>query len=383
MARNRKLTWSQFRRNTLKAHLLCVKKTVLSATLALALGGRALASSGTEGASFLDIPVGAGPAAMGSAYTALATNAYAPTWNPGALGFVPGLEFSGQHLSYLESINYEYISAVFPLPRSRESGVQRTLGFSAQYLGSGDITRTNDSGNIEGEFSSHYGAYNFAYGQTLGEKLSLGVTGKMIQAKIDDVSASAYATDFGALYKAGEKLALGATLVNVGSKLKFISEGDPLPLAFRVGAAYKPLHQILTSAEVVYRKTGLASFHTGIQWRPLDAISMRLGYRTDTLKGLSALAGLSTGIGIHAWGQELSYAWVPYGDLGNTQYFSLHVKLGDREEAKRNLIQYKNIRKHQNVKGGNKPQERDINEQEFQQLMQLMSDDEAAVVRNR
>src|SRR5579872_802687 len=66
------------------------------------------ASSGTEGASFLDIPVGAGPAALGAAYSALATDAYAPTWNPAGLGFVTDNEFSGQHLSYLESINYEY-----------------------------------------------------------------------------------------------------------------------------------------------------------------------------------------------------------------------------------------------------------------------------------
>ena len=42
----------------------------------LALPARFLwASTGTEGASFLDIPVGAGPAALGSAYTPLATNA--------------------------------------------------------------------------------------------------------------------------------------------------------------------------------------------------------------------------------------------------------------------------------------------------------------------
>lgn len=62
------------------------------------------ASSGTQGAAFLDIPVGGGPAAMGSAYTALATDAYAPTWNPGGLGFLDTPQFSGQHLSYLDSL---------------------------------------------------------------------------------------------------------------------------------------------------------------------------------------------------------------------------------------------------------------------------------------
>src|SRR6266704_1716444 len=97
------------------------------------------ASSGTEGASFLDIPVGAGPAALGSAYTALATNAYAPVWNPAGLGMLSGNELAGQHLSYLDSMHYEYMSFVHPFDKSHESNVHRGLGFSVQYLGSGDI----------------------------------------------------------------------------------------------------------------------------------------------------------------------------------------------------------------------------------------------------
>ena len=57
-------------------------KKILSVIALLSLIGQSVpawASTGTEGASFLDIPVGAGPAALGAAYTALATNAYAPT----------------------------------------------------------------------------------------------------------------------------------------------------------------------------------------------------------------------------------------------------------------------------------------------------------------
>src|SRR5258708_18728116 len=75
------------------------------------------ASSGTEGAAFLDIPVGAAPAAMGAAYTALANDAYAPTWNPGGLGLLESTQLSGQHVSYLDTLHYEYFSIAVPLPR--------------------------------------------------------------------------------------------------------------------------------------------------------------------------------------------------------------------------------------------------------------------------
>ncbi len=344
-------------------------------------------SSGTEGASFLDIPVGAGPAALGSAYTALATNAYAPVWNPAGLGMLTGNEVAAQHLSYLQSMDYEFLSFVHPFDKSRDSDIHRGIGFSVQYLGSGDITRTDvnsdgspvNSGNPIGTFSSYYAAYNLSYGQTLTDKLSLGATGKMIQAKIDDVSASAYAADLGGLYRMNDQVQLGASVDNMGNQLKFLNEGDSLPLALKLSGAYRPSSHYLLTAEGDYDKNGLASFHTGGEWRPLEAVSLRVGYKTDTLKGLSPIAGLTAGLGLHLWGQEFAYAWAPYGDLGDAQYFSLLVRFGAEEEQKRNLIQYQTIKTHRTAQQGTSGKD-DI-QPEYQQLMQLLSDDDSHVAR--
>src|ERR1019366_6857649 len=76
----------------------------------------------TSGATFLEIPVGARPAALGSAYSALADDAYAPVWNPGGLGFLDGTQLAGQELVYLQSITYEYGSVAIPLPKARDCG---------------------------------------------------------------------------------------------------------------------------------------------------------------------------------------------------------------------------------------------------------------------
>jgi hypothetical protein len=325
--------------------------------------------------------VGAGPAALGGAYTALAADAYAPTWNPAGLARLSDTEAAAQHLSYLESMNYEYLSFVHPL-NAPDSPIRRGVGFSVQYLGSGDINRTEidsngtplNGGNPTGTFSSHYASYNLSYGQSLSEKLSVGVTGKVISAKIDDVGASAYAADLGALYRTNEKLQFGASLVNVGTELKFLNEGDSLPMALKVGAAYKPAAHYLVSAEGVYEKNGLASLHTGGEWRPIEAVSLRVGYRTDTLKGLGPLAGFSTGVGLHVWGQEFAYAWTPYGDLGGAQYFSLLIRFGARDQARRNLIQYQNIKPNRTAK---QTEHKSEMEPEYQQLMQLLSADDA------
>ncbi len=346
------------------------------------------AGAGTEGASFLDIPVGAGPAALGSAYTALATNAYAPVWNPAGLGMLADNEMAGQHVSYLESIHYEFLSFVHPFDKARDSDTHRGIGFSAQYLGSGDITRTDvnpDGTQINGDlgtFSSYFASYNLSYGQTLTDRLALGVTGKMIKAKIDDVSATAYAADLGALYRLTETAQMGASLVNAGSQLKFLSEGDSLPLAVKVGGAYQPSSHYLGTAEVVFPKNTVPNFHVGGQWRPLELVSLRLGYKTDTLKGLSPVAGLAVGMGLHFWGQEFAYAWAPYGDLGDAQYFSLLVRFGAEEEQKRNLIQYQNIKKHRTADYGigDKNHKNDM-EPEYQQLMQLLNEDDSHLAR--
>jgi hypothetical protein len=297
------------------------------------------AAEGTEGASFLNIPVGARPAALGSSYSALAEDVYAPTWNPGGLGRVDSTQIAGQHLSYLESIYYEYLGFVHPL------GNGRSLGGAIQYLGSGDIAGMDALGNATGDFSAYYAAYSLAYGQRLGNRLSLGVTGKMISAKIADVGARAYAVDAGGLYQANSKLSLALVVRNFGTPLTFLDQADSLPLAVHAGAAYRTSSLLGLSAEAVYRKTGLASFHFGTEWTPTPPLALRVGYRTDTTKGLSPLAGLTTGLGIYAWGHEFAYAWLPLGDLGNTQYFSAVLKFGGAPEEKRHLIQYHRIKR--------------------------------------
>jgi hypothetical protein len=59
---------------------------------------------------------------------------------------------------------------------------------------------------------------------------------------------------------------------------------------------------------------------------PDFAAALRGGYRTVGQEKLGGLSGLSAGAGI-TWRQfSLDFAWVPYGDLGETFRYSLLVK---------------------------------------------------------
>src|SRR5579863_5449230 len=86
------------------------------------------AFTGTEGAAFLELPIGARPAAMGSAYSMLAEDAYAPVWNPAGLATLDGGQLAGMHSIYLQSTSYDYASFVHPL------GAGRGFGVAAQYF---------------------------------------------------------------------------------------------------------------------------------------------------------------------------------------------------------------------------------------------------------
>lgn len=292
------------------------------------------AEAGIEGASFLDIPVGAQPAALGSAYTANATNSYAPVWNPGALPFVTAIEASAMHLVYLDSVHYNFMSVALPLGRP-ESGIgpsQAGWGVSAQYLGTSDIDGRDDAGNPIGSAKASNGAFTLAYGQRLRPNLSWGSSVKLITQSIADVSARAYAVDFGMLWKFVPHWQMGLAVSNVGTPLKMVEQEDPLPMNGRLGLAWQQTDALRWSAESVYRRNGNFDLHGGAEWTYAKLFSIRGGYSNAHTQGLSSAAGFTAGFGIHWGSHEYSYGWVPFGPLGYTHYLSVNLRFHAREE---------------------------------------------------
>lgn len=300
--------------------------------LALGLAGPAgvRASTGQEAASFLDIPVGARPAALGGAYSALSHDAYAIHFNPAGLAFTSQTQAAAQHLAYLQSIHYEQLS----IARPWGSG---GIGLGIQYLGSGDMPETSLSGQRLGQYSAYYAAYSAGYGRRLGDRWSAGVTARWIQSRLADVRGSAWAADAGVLWRPVQRWSASLTATNWGERLRYLSQSDRLPRAVKASLSYTATRAWTLSSEAAYRPEGAESFHAGAEWRPLPPVALRAGYRTDIARRQAAPAGFSGGLGLTLWNQELAYAWVPYGDLGSTQYISFIARLGDADSARQNL----------------------------------------------
>lgn len=285
------------------------------------LAAPARAATGEEGASFLDIPVGARPAALGGAYSAEAADGYAPVFNPAGLGALDAKRLALTHLEHLEA-DYEFAGYAHPLAAGGG------LGAAVQFYRPGKTAGFDAAGSPTGDFSGHYGAYTLAYGLSAGERVSVGAAGKVVRAAIDGVAATAYAADLGALYRPTRRLSLALVAANLGGKLRFLSQRDELPRALRAGAAWRPADRWTLLLEGFYAQTGLAAGRAGVEWRPLEPMALRVGFKNETARALEPLAGLSAGVGLLVGGHEFSYAWEPRGDLGFTQHFSLALRFG-------------------------------------------------------
>ena len=297
--------------------------------------------AGTTACNFLKMGVGARAVGMGEAYTAVGEDADAMAWNPAGLGLLKGGSLKAMHNQWFEGIGMEYVGFAHNV-----SGVG-TFGMSGRYLWMGemDVTSADDPEGRGNKFTAYDVAGTISYGRKIRD-ISGGMNIKIIQEKIDDVSGIAYAVDLGGIYEMSDSLRVGTSLSNVGNKMKLIKEGYPLPVEWRVGVGYNPLAKksLLLASDIKVGIDSGISGHIGAEVRIKDLIAVRAGYKTDTIGDLDYLSGLSAGIGFDGGEWQLEYAWVPYGDLGNTHRVSLGMKFGGESVAN-----YSNMNKRQKI----------------------------------
>ena len=106
---------------------------------------------------------------------------------------------------------------------------------------------------------------------------------------------------------------------NLGQKVGFISQKDPLPAGINIGAsmAFGSLTKLASLSRGIYDQTTAGSL--GLETN-LGPVSLRAGYRSDSGAGnrgsgvgsqggvAGALSGFSTGMGLHIKMMRLDYA---------------------------------------------------------------------------
>ncbi len=277
--------------------------------------------AGTSGAQFLKLGAGARATSMGNAFAGVADDSTAIYWNPAGINLIDGKAISVTHNIMYEDIYYDWVSVVKPIEGGK-------LGVGIQYLSYGSIIGRDDTGLATGNFKPNDLAVSISYGRTFGEILT-GINLKYISAKIVD-TAVAYAVDIGGMYKLMDnKLSVGVVLQNLGSELKYVNESDPLPLNIKVGGSYAVKDNWIVALDINAPNDNEANVCLGTEYiykvnEELD-IAGRAGYTTEN-KDTKGLNGITAGLGGVYKGYALDYAFMPFGDLGDTHRISFGIK---------------------------------------------------------
>jgi len=307
---------------------------LLASAPASALGD---GSRGTSGAAFLKIGPGARPAAMGEAYSAVADDIHAVYYNPAGLARVGAWELTGMHDRYFQGLDYNFIAFAVPVSRlvSRSTGVWSeyagTVAVGVYDLAVDGMERRGETDTNEptGTFESDDMAIALAYGRRIDEKLSLGGAGKIIRQSLDDRHGTAFAADLGALYQLDKRLTLAAGVRHLGTGAKLGGESDPLPLTGYLGAAYRLREPLTFSLDLGVPRDRVPTVSVGTEYTRKFSddlrAALRAGYFTRNTDA-DGFNGVSLGFGLGFGRAGFDFAWVPFGDLGNTFRYSLLLK---------------------------------------------------------
>jgi hypothetical protein len=180
---------------------------------------------GARAAEFLTIPVGARGTALGSAFTAAADDITSIYWNPAGLGFMENAQAFYTYVNMPLDVTLNYGAVAAPV-----FGGQGVVGafFEILDLPSQEVTTVLQPEGAGFSFDSNSLSGGVSYAHNISDRFSAGVTAKIVNESIADVSGTAVAFDFGSNYHTtlfGRTVKLAFAVLNVGSEIKLDGTG--------------------------------------------------------------------------------------------------------------------------------------------------------------
>jgi len=286
------------------------------------------ASCAPPGFAFLEVPAGARASALGGAFGSLAQGVEAAFWNPAGLESVKGIQITGTHAEYVQTLRHEQFAVAGHV-------LGGGLAASLRALYSEPIEERDVLGNLIGSFGAHDLEFALAYGRSVAPGLSVGGTVQAVRERIADAAASTYAAGLGAVWAPARVsgLRLGLSAHNLGSAARFGLEGGPgapvaLPAAVQAGGSW----QRSLARGAVLRTALEGRFTRGRNGIGLVGVEMATAGGANGAGAAALRGGLrvnddassySLGAGYALAGLRLDYAFVPLRlDLGDTHRIS-------------------------------------------------------------
>ena len=273
--------------------------------------------NGSVNAAFENIELLAGPAGMGSAYSAATQDTSALIWNPAGLARLPTPEIGISYLDLHGILGYSFVGVAHPLRKGQ------TIG--AALLNSSDV-----------EGISQERIVMLSSATRIGKRLCIGANAKYFSTSVnlDQMPlgrGTGWGTDLGIQYELlTEMVSIGIVLPNLFSNLSYrrleetvsnSTYNESLLREWRIGAAVT----VNLDSDTSDRKldTLLAAFEIangvpriGCEYR-YGEFALRLGWRFGD--------GLTTGFGYRRGTIGLDYAFVNERYGSQTSLFSVRV----------------------------------------------------------
>jgi hypothetical protein len=268
--------------------------------------------------TFLDIDIGARPAARGGSFVAQGGTVDALFWNPAGIGTLRGLSFVGSQAAWLADIDVYAFGMAFGTSRFG------TIGLSLVSLDNPDVRVTSFVGGERWEDQGFQDiirqfALGFTYAKQITDLFSVGgqvkwahedlgtfdyvdrLSGEQTtgwQAKMDAITF-----DFGTLYNTGFRgLRLALSIRNFAPRSRYQLEYFDLPLSFRLGMAVNVIsviwpeadgHVLNLSMDTISPRDFSERMQLGCEYWYRQMFALRAGYKFH-----HDLEGFATGVGI-------------------------------------------------------------------------------------
>ena len=285
------------------------------------------------GAQSLLIAPGARSDGMGRASVALASDANAVWWNPGALAFVTGRDAAFMYTKLVPDLADDVFFSYMSYAQHVEGwgGIGASLG----YLSYGKSIATDVDGNELGTFTSYEIAPTIAYGTEIMKDMGFGVSLKLVRVdlapadKTQDRAAgrgTTFAADLGGLYKLPKwKTSVGMAIQNLGPNISYIDadQSDPLGRNVKFGVAVAPVeteqYRVMIAADVnkSLLTNGAWIENVGGEFEFNRLLALRVGYINDPR---GTIQDLTYGLGLGYHGIRLDYASVPQSEFLDRVY---------------------------------------------------------------
>ena len=244
------------------------------------------AQTGGDAGAFLRLGMGTRALGMGSAFTGVANDGSSVYWNPAGLGFgEPGRRFN--IMSRRMPLDRNQTAMSFSMGLKPGGGI----GFTWIRFGVDNIDARDLNGQPQGTISDSENALLFSFSPKIHEKVSIGVSMKVLLYRLAGQSAKGFGGDIGILVQLMEPLTLGLMFRDMGTRISWNTSGlfrqnvrreESYPRSLTLGAGYRLWdRRILLSADLETVQRVGSKF--------------RIGTEVDIVKGLHLRTGLNHG----------------------------------------------------------------------------------------